>query len=243
MPLMAILTWRYLYHHGVAIAWAGGAAFLASLIYLSYFYVATLARADGNPADVGRHAALNVALFSAFALHHSLLARSGPKQVVARWVGDRYERAAYVWVASGLVVAMCALWQPIPGLLYDIDGWWRLPFWAAQVLGALIGISAVRAIDPLDLSGIRQASGQPAAGALKVVGPFRFVRHPLYLGWMLVVLASPLMTANRLLFAAVSSLYLILAIPWEESSLVEAHGARYRDYQRLVRWRVIPGLW
>jgi len=242
MPLMAILTWRYLYHHGVAIAWAGGAAFLASLIYLSYFYVATLARADGDLADAARHAGLNVALFSAFAIHHSLLARAGPKRVVGRWVGDRYERAAYVWVASGLLVAMCALWQSIPGQLYDIGGWWRLPFWAAQGLGALIGMGAVRAIDPLDLSGIRQAAGQ-MTGAVKVVGPFRFVRHPLYLGWMLVILASPLMTANRLLFGAVSSLYLILAIPWEESSLVEAHGGRYRDYQRLVRWRVIPGLW
>ncbi len=227
----------------MAIAWAGGAAFLASLIYLSYFYLVTLAEFDGDPASSTRHAMLNVALFSAFALHHSLLARAGAKRVVTRIVGERWERAVYVWAASALVVAMCALWQPVPGLLYDFDGWWQLPFWATQVLGALIGVSAVRAIDPLDLSGIRQASGQAARGALKVAGPFRFVRHPLYLGWMLVVLASPLMTANRLLFAAVSSLYLILAIPWEESSLVEAHGDPYRDYQRLVRWRVLPGLW
>ena len=69
------------------------------------------------------------------------------------------------------------------------------------------------------------------------------VRHPLYLGWMLVVFGAPLMTANRLLFATISSGYLILAIPWEESSLVEGHGDRYRHYQRAVRWRVLPGVW
>jgi protein-S-isoprenylcysteine O-methyltransferase Ste14 len=98
-------------------------------------------------------------------------------------------------------------------------------------------------IDPLELAGIRQATGQVAAASLKIVGPFRVVRHPIYLGWMLLVFATPTMTAGRLVFAVISSLYLILAIPWEESSLVVGHGDRYREYQRQVRWRVLPGVW
>ena len=227
----------------MAIAWAGGAAFVASLLYLGYFYVVTLATFHGDPADSARDIAINVALFSAFALHHSLLARSGAKRLISRLTGDRFERSAYVWVASVLAMAMCALWQPLAGLPYAVDGWWRLPFWAVQILGAAIGVGAVRVIDPLELAGIRQASGQATTGALRIAGPFRLVRHPLYLGWMLVVFGAPLMTANRLLFATISSLYLILAIPWEEWSLVEAHGDQYRAYQRAVRWRVIPGVW
>jgi protein-S-isoprenylcysteine O-methyltransferase Ste14 len=124
-----------------------------------------------------------------------------------------------------------------------MPGWWQLPFWVMQALGAGIIVGAARVMDPLELSGIRQAAGQAATGSLKIVGPFRIVRHPIYFGWMLLVFGTPTMTANRLLFAVISSLYLILAIPWEESSLVEGHGDRYRDYQRLVRWRVIPGIW
>ena len=69
------------------------------------------------------------------------------------------------------------------------------------------------------------------------------VRHPIYLGWILIVFGSPLMTMSRLLFATISSAYLIVAIPWEERSLVEAFGDRYRTYQKQVRWRLLPWLW
>ncbi len=227
----------------MAIAWAGGAAFVVSLLYLGYFFLVTLASSEGDSSAVTRAVVINALLFAAFALHHSVLARSGAKRLVSRMIGPRLERAAYVWIASLLAIAMCALWQPVAGLLYTMKGWWQVPFWAVQALGAAVIVSAVRVIDPLELSGIRQAAGQAATGSLRIVGPFRIIRHPIYLGWMLLVFVTPTMTANRLLFAAMSSLYLILAIPWEEWSLVEGHGDRYRDYQRLVRWRVIPGIW
>jgi methanethiol S-methyltransferase len=227
----------------VVIAWAGGAAFLVSLLYLSYFWVVILAAHDGDPADRVVSVMINAALFSAFALHHSVLARARAKHLVARVIDPRLERAVYVWTASVLAIAMCAFWQPVAGLLYAREGPAQVPFWALQALGAGVIIGAVRVIDPLELAGIRQAASQPAARALRIVGPFRVVRHPIYLGWMLLVFGTPTMTANRLLFAAISSLYLILAIPWEESSLVVDHGDRYREYQRLVRWRVIPGIW
>jgi len=69
------------------------------------------------------------------------------------------------------------------------------------------------------------------------------VRHPIYLGWMLVVFGAPTMTTNRMLFAAVSSCYLLVAIPWEERSLVAEFGEAYRAYRRQVRWRILPGVW
>jgi len=98
-------------------------------------------------------------------------------------------------------------------------------------------------IDGLQLAGIRQALGNSISERFKVVGPYRLVRHPIYLGWMLMVFAVPDMTWTRFVFAAVSSAYLIVAIPFEERSLVAVFGDEYVEYQRRVRWRVLPGLW
>ena len=74
-------------------------------------------------------------------------------------------------------------------------------------------------------------------------GPFGIVRHPIYLGWVLIVFATPVMTTSRLLFAVVSTLYLIAAIPWEERSLLEAFPEKYSAYQRQMPWRLIPKIW
>jgi protein-S-isoprenylcysteine O-methyltransferase Ste14 len=205
--------------------------------------VVTLGSPDGNPAARGEHIAMNTALFAAFALHHSLFARTGAKRLVVRIIPAHMERTFYVWVASLLAIAMATMWQPVAGLLYAVDGWSRAPFWALQAAGAVLILRAARAIDAFELAGIRHAARRVTTAELKIVGPFRVVRHPIYLGWVLLVFGTPTMTANRLVFAVVSTAYLILAIPWEERSLVEGHGDRYREYQRLVRWRLIPGIW
>ena len=232
-----------LYHFAVLIAWGGGVAFVASLTYLVYFYFAKLGDPSGDPADRVAHLVINAALFALFALHHSLFARTRAKNLVTRIVPAHLERSLYVWTASALAILMGMLWQPIAGVVYRADGWLRLMLWGGQLWGALMVLQAARAMSALDLAGIRQAQGRGAKDGLRIVGPFRIVRHPIYLGWVLMVFATPTLTLNRLAFATVSTLYLILAIPWEEMSLVEAHGDQYRDYQRRVRWRLIPGVW
>jgi methanethiol S-methyltransferase len=232
-----------LYHLAVLIAWLGGVAFVASLAYLGYFYAVTLASPAGAGGDWAGPLATNIALFSVFALHHSLLARPSAKRVVTRLVPSRYERTLYVWVASALAIVVCALWHPVAGQVYVVEGWRRLPFWLTQLAGLVLVMRAARVVSALELAGIDQARGRNGTAALKVAGPFRVVRHPIYLGWILLVFGTPDMTANRLVFAAISTLYLILAIPWEERSLVAAYGDPYRAYQRLVRWRLVPGVW
>ncbi len=114
---------------------------------------------------------------------------------------------------------------------------------AAQLLGLWLTARAAGLLDPLELAGIRQLQGQLRPVEFKVVGPFGLVRHPIYLGWMLMVFGAPFMTMSRLVMAVVSSTYLIVAIPWEERSLIDAFGDRYREYQRKVRWRLVPFLW
>jgi protein-S-isoprenylcysteine O-methyltransferase Ste14 len=97
--------------------------------------------------------------------------------------------------------------------------------------------ASVAAIDGLELAGIR--SGSRPAG-LQARGAYRLVRHPLYLGWMLAVFGAATMTFDRLVFAGLTTTYLIVAIPWEERSLERTFGDEYERYKALVRWRMIP---
>jgi protein-S-isoprenylcysteine O-methyltransferase Ste14 len=227
----------------VLIAWAGAIAFIGSLGYLVYFYLGPLGSTAGDPEQRTPHVLVNSALFSLFALHHSLLARSGAKRRLTRVVPPEFERTTYVAMASVLAVLMGLLWQPVAGLIYRVEAGPRLALWSAQLLGLLLAVRAARVIDVWELAGVRQIASGGLRPRLTIDGPFRVVRHPLYLGWILMVFATPTLTANRLLFAVLSTLYLILAIPWEERSLVAVHGDRYRDYQRAVRWRLVPGIW
>jgi protein-S-isoprenylcysteine O-methyltransferase Ste14 len=93
-----------------------------------------------------------------------------------------------------------------------------------------------------ELSGVKQPDpSRPIE--FRADGPFGLVRHPIYLGWSLMVFATPTMTTSRLLFAVVSTVYLAAAIPLEERLLIETFGEKYRAYQRQMRWRLIPGIW
>jgi protein-S-isoprenylcysteine O-methyltransferase Ste14 len=186
---------------------------------------------------------VNAALVSAFALHHSLLARSGAKRALAGVLSPAAQRAAYVWTASLLLMAVCVLWRPLPGLIYDVPAPWRSLLYALQVGGLWLVWRGAAVVDVRELTGIRQAHGDTRPPALRIVGPFRIVRHPIYLGWMLLVLAAPMMTTGRLVFAVATSVYLVVAVPFEERSLVETFGDAYRRYRTDVRWRIVPGLW
>lgn len=228
----------------LTLAWLGGAIFVASLGWCLYFYAIVLGRpADATESSPTSAVVFNIALFSLFALHHSLLARSGMKHIVTRIVPAGYERTVYVWVASVLLIVVCALWRPLPGIAYEVPAPWRWLLYAVQIFGVVLTWRGAAVVDVLELAGIRQARGDRRSAEFRVVGPFRVVRHPIYLGWLLMVFGAPTMTWGRVLFATISSLYLILAIPFEERSLIEAFGERYRAYQAAVRWRLVPGVW
>lgn len=217
--------------------------FAAALAAGAWFFAVELA-APG-PADRATAAAVvwNVALFSLFALHHSLLARAGARAWIARTVTAPLERAVYVWVASALFVGTCLLWRRVPGVLYAVEGPLRWGLAGVQVAGVVLTLAGARVLDALELAGIRQVTRPAAEAVIRVVWPFTLVRHPIYLGWVCMVGAATPMTVDRAVFAAVSSLYLVIAIPWEERSLAAAAGPAYQAYCRQVRWRLIPGLY
>ena len=232
-------------HTSLVVAWTGAALFAASLAWFAYCYLVRY----GHPAPPGplvRPVLINVLLFSAFALHHSLLARSAAKQMVRSIVPGELERSLYTWVASLLFLGVCAGWQPVPGVLYRLSGVWELAAYAVQLLGFLLTLRAARALDVLDLAGVRavqrsaDTASKPDMPTLSTHGLYGFVRHPLYFAWALFVFSTPTMTGTRASFAIISTAYLMLAIPWEERALVETFGQEYEGYRRRIKTRMIP---
>lgn len=222
--------------------WTGGALFVASLATVAWWYTWPLGHAElapGGQPDLAAFGA-DAIIFSVFALHHSVCARAPIKAWLARVVPDHLLRSVYVWIASLLLIAVWVAWRPIGGMVYRASDWLASPLVSVQIAGAWLIAESVRAIDPLELAGIRSSSGPVE---LQVAGPYDLVRHPLYLGWMLLVLGAAHMTVDRLAFAVISSLYLVAAIPWEERSLEQTFGASYARYRSQVRWRVIPGVY
>jgi protein-S-isoprenylcysteine O-methyltransferase Ste14 len=238
----------------LALIYALGAAalFPTSLLFGVWLYLSL-----GTPVDparvpsappAGLAVAINVLLFGLFALHHSLLARTGAKAWLSRLLPPTLERSTYVLTASLLFIFLIIAWQPVPGVWYRVDGW---PAWllrAAQFAGVVWTLLAAKAIDPFELAGLRQAfdivrERRDDDVTFRATGLYGLVRHPIYFGWFLMVWSTPIMTSGRLTFAAVSSAYLVLAVPWEERSLIEHYGAEYQRYRDQVRWRILPGLY
>lgn len=225
------------------IAWGGALLFLLSLLSFGVVYGWRLrVPAPGTLASAWRDALDNLILFTIFALHHSVMARIGAKAWITRIVPPDMERSVYVWIASLLFLAVCWMWQPLPGVVWDARGsvFWML--FAIQMAGVILTLRAARIVGVWDLAGLKQPDH---AGEIefRATGPFGIVRHPIYFGWVLIVFATPVMTTSRLEFAIVSTVYLIAAIPLEEASLLEAFPQKYAAYQRQMRWRLIPGVW
>ncbi len=201
--------------------WVGALVFLLSLLSFAYVYVVRLGVPAPDNGYSARDAVFNVTLFTIFALHHSIMARTGAKAWITRLTPPALERSIYVWIASLLFLAVCWLWRPLPGVI------WQMRRSRARPLRRP---SVRRRPHHRRRSHRRRlgAGGCEAAGSLPTPieftarGPFAIVRHPIYLAWVLMVFATPVMTTSRLVFAVISTVYLAAAIPFEEASLVEA---------------------
>jgi protein-S-isoprenylcysteine O-methyltransferase Ste14 len=220
--------------------------FVLSLATFLYSYAVRYERMSA-PASASAVVA-DVLLFSGFALHHSILARSAAKRWVVRWVPAALERSSFTWISSLLFIVVCLVWQPAGGWMYRAEGVWRVAGYAAQAAGIWLTIAGSRALDVLDLAGIRAVLNArhgrlPRHTPLETRGVYGLVRHPVYFGWVLFVFGVPDMNGTRLLFAVISTAYLVAAIPFEERSLAGVFGEVYARYRAAVRWRLIPGLW
>ena len=221
--------------------WSGALLFVLSLLSFAVVYGWRLRTPAPPSDDAMRDAIANVVLFTVFALHHSIMARTGARAWITRHLPPGLERSVYVWIASALFLAVCWIWQPLPGVIWTTRGH-GLALYVAQAFGVALTLAAARIVGVWELAGVTQPDlTRPIE--FKADGPFAIVRHPIYLGWVLMVFATPVMTTSRLLFAVTSTLYLIAAIPFEERSLLEAFPEKYGAYQKQMRWRLIPLIW
>ena len=228
-------------------AWMGAGLFVLSLSYFIYSYWAVFGRHTDGPLGAGV-VVWNVVLFSVFALHHTVFARERIRRALAQALGP-LERSFYVWVASLLFIAVCKLWLPLPGIVWDVDGAARFILIFLQIGGITFSVYSAAAIDIWELAGIRQLNSQlPTPNSqkefeFKTTGPYGLVRHPIYLGWFLIVFAVGTMTMTRFVFAIVSCAYILLAIPFEERSLRRSSNGAYDRYMQKVPRKLVPGLY
>src|SRR5688572_19302682 len=146
---------------GRAFAVAGGLLFVLSLTYFLVRYRA-FGQCAGPWTSAGwRAASIDIALFTMFALHHSVFARTGIKALIAARVSASLERTTYVWISSLLFILTLWAWQPVPGALWHVAGPAAWLLHAGFAAGVMLTAAAASALDPLELSGVRQAFGWP----------------------------------------------------------------------------------
>lgn len=231
------------------VAYGGALAFVASLILFTVLYFTSAQFGDPvgpwSVADGWRPAGVDIVVFTAFALHHSVFARGPLKGLMSRLVSEPLERSTYVWIASAGFAIVCLVWQPVPGVAWTATGTLAAALTVLQLAGIVLSVVAAARIGGLSLAGIPQALGERSETPpnLTESGLYRFVRHPIYLGWLFIVWPTPVMTGTRLVFAAISTAYLAAAIPFEERDLHRMFGPAYADYARRVRWRMLPGVY
>jgi len=184
--------------------------------------------------------ATNAGLLALFAVQHSVMARKWFKERWTRIVPKPIERATYVLFSSLALILLFSKWRPMGGEVWSVeDPIGRIVLWGLFGFGWGLVLVSTFLIDHFDLFGLRQVwlylLGKPCSGMrLTTPGPYRLVRHPLYLGWLFAFWMTPTMSLAHLLFATVTTAYILLAIRFEERDLIREHGPAYEHYRLRV---------
>jgi protein-S-isoprenylcysteine O-methyltransferase Ste14 len=223
--------------------------FLASFLYAIAWLANVLVPKtidSGAAAPLGEAILVNLALLTAFAVQHSVMARPGFKRWWTRLVPPPVERATFVLFASLLLFAICLGWRPMPANVWQLEGAAAVAMWTLCAAGWLVVLLSTFMINHFELFGLRQvwlhARGSAYSAPHYVERFFyRFVRHPIMLGFLIAFWATPAMSQGHLLFAITTTLYILVALQLEERDLVAEHGAAYAAYRERVPM-LVPGL-
>ena len=191
----------------------------------------------GGSIFAGAPAALvNIGLLLLFGLQHSVMARPGFKAAITRIVPHAAERSVYVLATVVVLCALYAGWIPMPAVVWSVEaGLWSGVLTALFFFGFGLVLLSTFQINHFELFGLLQgwlgfrAKTAPAP-AFRIPFLYQFVRHPLYLGFLFAFWATPTMTTGHLLFAAVWTAYIFVAIGYEERDLIAVFGEKYREY-------------
>jgi protein-S-isoprenylcysteine O-methyltransferase Ste14 len=229
---------------------AAYAAFFITILYAIGFvggFAVPKTIDTGQPAPVIRALIVNLLLLTLFAVQHSVMARKPFKEWWTRYVPKPVERSTYVLFSSLALLLLFWQWQPIPAIVWQIDA----PDVAATIatvslVGWVIVFTSTFMINHFELFGLHQVASNLTDR--KMPEPrfrtplyYNFVRHPIYLCFIIAFWAAPVMTAGHLLFAAVTTAYILIGILLEERDLVDLFGDEYRQYSKrvsmLLPWR------
>jgi protein-S-isoprenylcysteine O-methyltransferase Ste14 len=218
----------------------GYAVFFATFLYLVGFIgnlFVPKSIDSGTPGPLGTALLVNTLLLLGFGVQHSVMARPGFKAWLARSIPPPTERSTYVLASSLALIALFVFWQPIPQTVWEVtDPIGRGVLGGVFLAGVGLVLLSTFLIDHFDLFGLRQVvlhfrgiSYQEKRFATPFL--YRWIRHPLYVGWLVTFWATPVMSAGHFLLALVLTFYILVAIPFEERDLLAALGEPYR------RWR------
>jgi protein-S-isoprenylcysteine O-methyltransferase Ste14 len=228
---------------------AAYAVFFATFLYaIGFVGNFGVPKSMDSPAASAWQTALliDLGLLALFALQHSIMARPAFKRWLTRFVSPVVERSTYVLASSAALLLLFALWQPLGGVVWSVDNELAAALlYAGFAFGWGLVLVTTFVINHFDLFGLRQVwrnlLGQPQE-PLRFVTPvlYRIVRHPLYVGWLFAFWCTPTMTVTHLLFAVMTTAYILIAIRLEERDLMAEH-PEYAAYRARVPM-LVPAL-